>query len=180
MIELIGVLAVLAILAVVLVPVLIRQMDRIARENESRDLEELADGYLRFIRRTRTIPDHTTMVPALAAQLGRHTNEVANNRRYRRRAFVIDPGLRIGATTFDTVPYVQTIDGTTVLRNLRLIFLSSIGPNLPAGITNGFAPNTNAFNAIWNAADGAVPTGWVWNGTDGDLRVQRVNLVEPC
>src|SRR5216117_1763153 len=55
LIELIGVLAVIAILAAVLVPSLIRQMDRIAGEQESADLKSLGDALQQSILRNRYV-----------------------------------------------------------------------------------------------------------------------------
>src|ERR1051326_1431853 len=50
LIELIGVLAVIAILAAALVPALIRQMDRIAGEQESAALKSFSDSLQQSIR----------------------------------------------------------------------------------------------------------------------------------
>src|SRR6266542_2765424 len=56
LIEMIGVLAVIAILAAVLVPALIRQMDKIAGDQESASLKSFGDALLQSILRNRVIP----------------------------------------------------------------------------------------------------------------------------
>src|SRR2546428_8872166 len=56
LIEFIGVLAVIAILAAVMVPALIRQMDKIAGEQESAALNSLSDALQQSILRNRYIP----------------------------------------------------------------------------------------------------------------------------
>src|SRR6266540_2609307 len=55
LIELIGVLAVIAILAAALVPALIRQMDKIAGDQESAALKSFSDALQQSIMRTRYI-----------------------------------------------------------------------------------------------------------------------------
>src|SRR5881394_3978393 len=57
LIELIGVLAVTAILAAVMVPALIRQMDRIAGEQENVALKSVSDALQQSILRNRYIPN---------------------------------------------------------------------------------------------------------------------------
>src|SRR5439155_11697863 len=59
LIELVGVLTVIAILAAVAVPALIRQMDRIAGEQESAALKSLGDALQQSIVRNRSVPSDT-------------------------------------------------------------------------------------------------------------------------
>src|SRR6266699_331360 len=77
LIELIGVLAVIAILATALVPALIRQMDRIAGEQESAALKSLSDALQSSIMRltpahptSRYIPSDTDWASTVATELG--------------------------------------------------------------------------------------------------------------
>src|SRR5437762_2503399 len=58
LIELIGVLAVMAILAAVLAPALLRQMDKMAGDQESAALKSFGDALQASILRSRTIPSH--------------------------------------------------------------------------------------------------------------------------
>src|SRR5438477_1564208 len=59
LIELIGVLAVMAILAGALVPALIRQMDKVAGDQESAALKSFGDALQQSIMRNRSIPTDT-------------------------------------------------------------------------------------------------------------------------
>src|SRR5439155_24756186 len=102
------------------------------------------------------------------------------------RFFLIDPSLNInntgvnqGGTGAPALPYRQTNAGSINLPvSPRVLFLSSIGLELPAGIVNG-VPTAADFTNIWNSADGTVPSAPVfsgWTGVTDDLKVQRVDL----
>src|SRR5437867_7195065 len=97
LIELIGVLAVMAILAAVLVPSLIRQMDRIAGEQESAALKSFGDALQQSILRKRYIPSASDWATNIAAELGADVANVNTNQARRQpRFFLIDPALRTG------------------------------------------------------------------------------------
>src|SRR5881396_1136137 len=66
LIELIAVLAVIALLAASLVPTLIRQMDRIAGDQESAALKSFGDALNQSIRRNRYIPSQTDWASTVA------------------------------------------------------------------------------------------------------------------
>src|SRR5436309_6431635 len=66
LIELIGVLAVIAILAAVLAPALIRQMDKIAGDQESAALKSFSDALQTSAMRSRYIPSYTNW-PSIVA-----------------------------------------------------------------------------------------------------------------
>src|SRR5438552_857859 len=70
LIEMVGVLAVMAILAAALVPALIRQMDRIAGEQESAALKSFGDALQQSILRKRYIPSASDWATNIAAELG--------------------------------------------------------------------------------------------------------------
>src|SRR6266567_4153921 len=149
LIELIGVLAVIAILATALVPALIRQMDRIAGEQESAALKSFSDALQSSIMRltpahptSRYIPSDTDWASTVATELGVDIASVTNSPRRQPRFFLIDPALRIGNNS-SGLPYNQTnwvagsVDTNTagvVVAPLspRLMILSSIGRALPA------------------------------------------------
>src|SRR5438093_9519170 len=95
LIELIGVLAVMAILAAVLVPSLIRQMDRIAGEQESAALKSFGDALQQSILRKRYIPGASDWATNIAAELGGDVANVSTNARRQPRFFLIDPALII-------------------------------------------------------------------------------------
>jgi len=175
------VLAIITIMALALVPALIRQYDRLAREAEDKALKELGDGVQRYVRRTRTIPtctDYPTCTN-LAAEMGWTTNQVVVNGRHLARRFLIHPSLGIGG---GGLPYLQSYLGVAnPPSNGRIMIVSSISTPLPAGLTDGSGLSTNSFNAIWNAPDNTVPADaalWGgWTAANGyDLRVRRINL----
>jgi len=197
LIELVGVLAVIAILAAAAVPALIRQMDRIAGEQESATLKSFSDALQSSI--TRLTPAHPTShyVPSvadwastIAAELGVDIAVVTNSPRRQPRFFLIDPALRIGNNSYG-LSYSQTnwVSGSVVTNTAgvvvaplspRLLILSSIGRALPTNIVSSVASSTN-FNAIWDRNDtgNALPaTSFAWTGwpNGDDLKVQRVNL----
>ncbi len=179
LLETIGVLAVLAILAAVLLPALIRQMDKVAGDQESAALKSFGDALQQNIMRTRYIPSDADWALSVAAELGLNVSNVTTNARRQPRFFLIDPTWRI-ETTLAGQSYQQTNAGSSILPvNPRLLMLSSIGTSLPGGIVNGVAAAAD-FTNIWNAVDGTVPTtapafaGWA--GSGDDLKVQRVDL----
>src|SRR5437867_9718654 len=96
LIELIGVLAVIAILAAVLARALIRQMDRIAGDQESAALKSFGDALQQSIMRARSIPTYTNWASTVASELGVDISSVTNSPRRQPRFFLIDPALRVG------------------------------------------------------------------------------------
>ena len=186
----VGVLAVMAILAAALVPALIRQMDRIAGEQESAALKSFGDAFQQSIMRKRYIPSATDWATNIATESGVDVINVSTNLRRQPRFFLIDPALRIG-TNSSVLPYTQTnwVSGSVVTNNAgvivpplspRLMILSSIGRALPTNIVSGVGTSTD-FNAVWDRNDttNALPaTTFTWTGwPDGDdLKIQRVNL----
>src|SRR5438445_10848423 len=115
LIELIGVLAVIAILALILVPVMIRQMDRIAGEQESARLQSMGDALQKRIMRERYIPSESDWAARIAAELGVNISNVTTNGRRQPRFFLIDPLFQIGANNRG-LPYSQSnwVSGSVV------------------------------------------------------------------
>src|SRR5262245_28769889 len=174
LIELVGVIAVIAILAAALVPALIRQMDRIAGEQETAALKSFGDGLQSSILRNRYIPTHTNWASTVATELGLDLASVTNSPRSKPRFFLIDSALVLGNTA-SSFPYNQTdwfsvfvvtINAAVIVPPLspRLLILSSIGRALPTNIVNGTSTD---FNAIWDRNDtaNALPaTSFTWPG----------------
>src|SRR5437867_1267594 len=98
LIELIGALVVLAILASFLAPALIRQMDKIAGDQESASLKSFGDALQQRILRNRYIPTYTNMASTVATELGVDIVNVTTNPRQQPRLFLIDPAWQIGTT----------------------------------------------------------------------------------
>lgn len=174
LIEIIAVLAVIAVLAAVLVPALIKQLDRAASQSEAGTLKRLSDGLRGSILQNRSIPDQTLWAPSIAASVGMQTSDVLTNARNVARVYLIDPNLRIGpSSTSRLLPYVQSTNGSATPVNARVMILSSLAQVLPVG-----SGTNSAFDTIWNTADGAVPGDAAWSGykRGDDLKIQRVNL----
>jgi type II secretory pathway pseudopilin PulG len=192
----IGTLALIAILAGVLLPVLVRQTDKVVADQEVAILKSFRDGFQQYVLTTRVIPDQTTWHSAIAAKLGIGPNDVLYNIRQQShaitnsRVFLIDPALRMGIPATPTgLPYSQTnycVANATVSTpmspvNPRVMIVSSLGKALPATVTSGVFSlgHPEYFADLWNAPDGTVPAGgaWTgWTGNPGDVIVQRINL----
>src|SRR2546427_440438 len=187
LIEMIGVLAVIAILMVVLVPALLRQMDRMAGEQEKASLKSIGDALQQSVLRNRYIPSGSDWATNAAIELGVNVFNVTTNARTWPRLFLIDPALQVGANGAG-LPYTQNSTGSVVTAggaitapvSPRVLILSCIAGALPAGLASGIA-SSNDFNALWNWNDagGALPASSTWSGWPGasdDLQVQRLNL----
>lgn len=176
-IELIGVLAVLLIIAMTVSPSVLRQLEREARQREAAGLSEIMNGLRESILTTRQVPAPAAIPAAVASVLGWPANSVASNPAGTARVFVYDPALQLGSTTAATLPYTQGAYGVSNLAGARVLAISSLSGALPAVIGT---PGTNAntvFNAIWNAPDETMPTGWTWGGNWADIKVQRLSLL---
>ncbi len=176
LIEIIGVLAVVTILATVVFATTIKQMSLAADQQESTNLVRFATALQNSITRNRYIPGATDWASAIATELGADAGTVLTNYCGSVRVLLMDPNLNLNGSS--ALPYTQTANGSTNPPAARLMILSSLGPPLPAALTNG-TPAATDFNALWNTADGTVPAVpmWAgWKGSGDDLRVQRVNL----
>src|SRR5438034_1850096 len=107
LIEMIGTLTVIALLATLLVPVLIRQMDKIAGDQESAALKSLGDALQQGIMRTRYIPSDVDWASRVAAELGVNVSNVTTNGRKKPRFFLVDPSFQVG-TNSSGLPYAQS------------------------------------------------------------------------
>jgi len=131
-----------AILAAVLAPALIRQIDKIAGDQESAALKSFSDALQTSAMRSRYIPSYTNWPSIVAAELGVDVAYVTNSPRKQPRLCLIDSTLQIGNNT-GFLPYTQTSAGSVVTNgdgvvippvNPRMTLLSSIGPALPNGL----------------------------------------------
>jgi prepilin-type N-terminal cleavage/methylation domain-containing protein len=170
LIESIAVMAVLAILAAVLVPSIIRRVDRAAWTAETANLNAIGDALTQSIVRNKSIPTFTNWASAVAGQMSLPVSAITTNVRRYARAFLIDPMLDINGAD---LPYTQTINGATKPANARVMIVSSLAGPLPNGISS--APqDVPTFNAIWNTPEGGRPAGWTLSGDD--LRIKKLNL----
>lgn len=176
LVELMGVLSLLAILSAVLVPLMVRELDRIARALEVREMAGFASAVEQGIRRQRQIPDATGWAGFVATELGRRVDEVQTNARGGRRLWIVDPRLRLGPASGATLPFQQGPSGSMEPVSPRAVLVSSLGEPLPATVRDGVASSTARFDAIWSAAPGSVPSGWSWSGKGEDLVVERLHF----
>jgi type II secretory pathway pseudopilin PulG len=174
LIESIAVMAVIAILAALIVPNIIRRVDRASWIKETADLDSIANSFTRYILRYKTIPSYTGWASAAADQMAMPVSAISTNSRRYARAFLVDPDLRIDGAG---LPYTQSANGAAGSPvSARVIILSSLGRALP--IASG-VPSPADFTNIWNAAENSVPSAPAfggWAGTGDELRVRRLNL----
>lgn len=173
MIELLGVLAIIATLAALVTVSVITRIDQGERTKEALNLSAMADSYSNYILKNKSIPDHTQWASAVSQWMALPVGAITDNARRYTRAFLIDTNLSIGGAR---LPYTQTTNGTSKPVSARVMIVSSLGSALP--VSSGVPSSTN-FNAIWNTAAGAKPSGAPWNswvGKGEDLFIQRLNL----
>jgi type II secretory pathway pseudopilin PulG len=189
LIQVIGALAVLSILVAILLPALLKSIDKSVADKEKATMATLGDAFQRYVLTTRTIPDQTSWYSAVAATLGLGTNDILYNVRQQSRTqpriFLIDPALTVGRGNL--LPYRQSDYVTNASAwpyqptSPRLMIVSSLGAPLPASVSNGVfnASSTNWFNDLWTNPDGSLPSdaAWAgWTGNPADVVVQRINL----
>jgi len=177
LLELLGVMLVALLLALAVTPSLINQLDRLAKQQESATLTTLCDGLRDYVLTARRMPAAATVHADIAAQIGWETRTVQTNNRGNPRIFMVDPALRIGTNTPGTLPYVQGRYGAPTVAAVRVLFVSTMGADLPNVIAGPSTNATTVFNLLWNAADnGTMPVGWIWGGDWPNLQLQRLNL----
>jgi type II secretory pathway pseudopilin PulG len=175
LIEVIAVLAILAISAAVVLPMLIKDLDKAASDQEVATLQSFADAFQRRIDRYGYIPGPTEWTTNISMELGIAPSDVNANTRHLTRYLLFDPNF----ATALTIPYTQTSSGAgTAPTGARLMILSSLGKALPT-MSSGIPANAADFSNIWNTASGTVPSATVfnnWGGSGDDLKIQRINL----
>lgn len=176
LIELIGVILILSILSMALVPVLTQQIRTTARSNEQRRLQEIASAFESAASRTRQIPVPAEMPAWLGTEMGWLPDEVASNGRGLRRAFVIDPRLKLGMAPGSPLPFVQDSAGTANPIAARLVIVSSLSEPLPADVVSATPVSAADFDQIWSGEPTAIPSAWSWSGESADLFVQRIDM----
>ncbi|MEK7677543.1 MAG: hypothetical protein AAB676_17075, partial [Verrucomicrobiota bacterium] len=176
LLETIGVLVVVAVLTAASIRLALVEVKATIRKKEISNLETLAQGFKQQVLRSKTIPDHTTWVQAVAQESGWAVGDVVTNLNQEPRVLLIDPALRLG-TAEGRLPYTQPVAGSLIKPlSPRLMILSTLHRALP--VSSGVAASTNVFNDIWATRDGEVPPGWPaeWARRGEELIVQRINL----
>jgi len=152
LIEMIGVLAIMAIMASVLVPNVLRSMDRAAVRAEAETLKALGEQVKAYLCTNSMLPvsvwpdlsnlRQRSWCSDVATVADLSTGDIAVNRRNNLRVILFDPR---------EVPAQ------------RIILISSMhsGPALP---DSRYAPSNTQFDQIWDTQDGQVPPVSSWNG----------------
>jgi len=191
----IAVLAVLAIAAAVLLPMLVKELDKSTADQERATLKSFADAFQQYVLSTRTIPDQTYWYSAISSKMGVGANDVLYNAHQRAlqiansRVFLIDPALSVGlgsspsGLAYTQANFILSVANCPTNPSCpRLMIVSSLGLPLPSTVASGvFSPSGHreCFSNLWYAADGTVPSDFAWNGWAGngaDVIVQRLNL----
>src|ERR1051325_1061887 len=133
LIEMLGVVAIIAVLASVLLPSVVRQVDRANYTKETSNLSAFAEAISRSVTRTRTVPAGTNLAAAIAAEATLPLIQVVSNSLGVVRGFIMDPGISLPRGGVSGVPYNQT---TTVVlsnapSNVRAIIVSSVSRSYP-------------------------------------------------
>ncbi|PWU21103.1 MAG: hypothetical protein C5B50_02510 [Verrucomicrobia bacterium] len=199
LIEIIGVLAVLAVIAGIALLSTPRAIDVAAENQESTNLVKFANSFLSKVSRTHYIPGTNDIVASIADDLGMDQKDIQQNVRGIQRSFLFDPTIFIStnvppATNWPS--YQQGINGAFWLPNanlpwsnappnhVRLMILSSLSVNLPAGVSANVS-GTNLLSAsdfinLWNTPDATFPSTVSafngWKGTGESLKLQRIDL----
>ena len=173
LIEMIGALTLLALVAAVAVPATIRQLDRVASEQELARLQTLGDTLEKSILRTHSISANTNWAAGVATEAGMDIGAVTNNLRNHLRVLWVDASGWLSTN----LPYTNGYQGTPALpANARMMLVSSLGKNLP--IASGM-PAASDFAALWDVSPGTVPSSGAWAGWTGapeDVKIHRINL----
>lgn len=176
LIEMVGVMAVICILALALVPVLSQQIQAAARTEEQRRLARIGSAFESAALRTRRVPAPADLAAWLATELGWTTDDVSTNPRGRRRAYLVDPRLRLGLTPGASLPYIQDSNGSSAPVAPRILVVSSLSTPLPDSIQDSSPTTAQDFDQLWSGTPGTVPSSWSWSGLSADLFVQRIDM----
>lgn len=173
MIEILGVLAIIAIIAAIMVPSAMASLRRTERQNETKNLEALADGLNDYILRVGSIPDASNWAQVVADELAMPLSKVEVNQAGWKRKYVVDSDLRIGITSTSTLPYSQTIQGSIFPVSPRVILVSSLMKRLPAF-------SSADFDAMWDSNPNTIPATWSsdWDKYALDVKFQRIDFSE--
>lgn len=168
LIELVGVLAIIAILAAVVTENILERMKRQIRETEASNLATFADAIRKSIARTKSVPGAGGLPARIATELSLPSSKVTTTPYKYTRYFLMHPEFRVGTNQTSTIPYTQTVRGSTVEpSNCKAVIISSVGPIdedlIPAEITG------TTFTNLWDASE-------EWDALAQDVKLQRIEL----
>jgi type II secretory pathway pseudopilin PulG len=172
LVEMVGVLAIISILAGMMIPGVVKRMDRAAYLREASDLVAVSNAVAMQVLRTKVIPAASTWSQTLPAWLDQPQSSITNNARGFARVYLIDTNGLLGTLS---LPFTQNSSGiSNAVNTARVMIVSSIARALP--VASGTL-SAASFNDIWNTVQMMKPATWTnWNGTGEELCVQRMNL----
>jgi len=173
LIEVIGVLAIMGILASIALTSVMTRIKLTQRQNETLNLDNLADGLSRSLLRTWSLPSTSTWFAVVVNELALPTNRVALNSAGNARRLLFDPALRIGTNATQALPWTQSWAGATNLVSPRAILVSSLWDTLPV-----LAADATTFSNLWNTVPDGVPAGWAasWDARGADIKIKRLDF----
>ena len=163
LLELMGVLAILGILSSMLVPNVLRAIDRAAVRAEAATVQQLGEQIRLHFRTENTLPPPASWAMSLATYADLSSLDVATNARGISRVYLQDPA-------------------TTPSRRVMLLSVMRTGLALPPADAITRAAQ---FEALWQTPDGMVPDSTSWSGWSAwssvaaaadYLLIERINL----
>lgn len=168
LIELVGVLAIIAILGLIVTENVLEKIKRQARKAEGDNLATMADAMRRSVVRYKSIPGAGNMPARIAEELSLPVSKVLTTQFRQTRYFFMHPDFRAGTNLTSTVPYTQTVLGSTIEpTNCQALIISSVGP-LEEDLIPAEMDGTT-FTNLWN-------TGEDWDALARDVKLQHIEF----
>jgi hypothetical protein len=158
--------------------VLLRHYDRLAWQEERSTMAQIHRAVREHVMDSTSIPGPGDLLTSAASRAGRSPTQVAVNARGNPRVVLVEPGLGLGPTGSQGLPFSQGMIGSRQPQNSRLVLLSSAGEALPTNLVSGATLTASQFSNLWVTAQGQVPAGWNWAGRAEDLCIERVQLAD--
>ncbi|MGC8989554.1 MAG: type II secretion system protein, partial [Verrucomicrobiia bacterium] len=168
LIELVGVLAIIAILGLIVTENVLEKIKRQARKTEGDNLATMADAMRRSVVRTKSIPGAGNMPARIAEELSLPVSKLLTTQFRQTRYFFMHPDFRVGTNLTSTLPYTQTVLGSTrEPTNCQALIISSVGPLeedlIPAEMDGA------TFTNLWNTSED-------WDALARDVKLQRIEF----
>src|SRR5689334_10419228 len=81
LIEIIGAVAIIALIGAALVPIIIRQIDRAAKNAEIQNISAIGSNFIAYVRSSRSIPTSAanSWAPAVATYMNKPVSDITTN-----------------------------------------------------------------------------------------------------
>ncbi|NLH72712.1 MAG: type II secretion system protein [Verrucomicrobia bacterium] len=168
LLELVGVLAIITILGLIVTENVLEKIKQQARKTEGDNLAVAADAMRRSVVRTKSIPGAGNMPAQIAAELSLPISKILTTPFRQTRYFFMHPDFRVGTNLTSSLPYTQTVFGSTIEpANCKALIISSVGPLdedlLPASM------DSTTFTNLWNTSED-------WDALARDVKLQRIEF----